>query len=88
MHLYWCFSSASGAPSVPENEADNTDMINSFQLEMSPPPTCLLARDLILSQFSIDCCENAFASGANCPGLRWGLTAPPDPQLENTGHKH
>ena len=26
------------------------------------PSTCLLARDLILSQFSIDCFQNAFAS--------------------------
>ena len=37
MHLYWRFSSASRAQSVPENEADNgkddnPEMINSFQL--------------------------------------------------------
>ena len=74
MHLYWLFSSASRAPSVPENEADNgeddnPEMITTFQLGWDaignvPPPTFLLARDLILNQFSIDCCQNAFTSGA------------------------
>ena len=60
MHLYWRFCSASRAPSVPENEADNGDgeddnpeMITTFQLGGDaignvPPPTFLLARDLIL----------------------------------------
>ena len=51
------------------------------------PQPFLLARDLIVSQFSIDCCQNAFASGA-LPGPNWGLAAPPDPQLENWGHTH
>ena len=31
----------------------------------------LRPRDQIFSQFSIDCCQNAFASGA-LPGRRWG----------------
>ena len=66
VHLYWRFSSASRTPSVPENEADNPEMITTFQLGGDAvnvrPPTFLRARDLILSQFSIDCCENAFAS--------------------------
>ena len=74
MHLYWRFSSASHAPSVPENEADNgeddnPEMIITFQLGGDaignvPPPHFLLTRNLILRQFSIDCCQNAFASGA------------------------
>ena len=47
MHLYWRFSPASGAPSVPENEADNgeddkPEMITTFQLGGDtgdvPPP--------------------------------------------------
>ena len=45
-------------------------------------------RDLIFSQFSIDCCQNAFASRALPPPSRWGLTAyppPPHPQLEKVG---
>ena len=81
MHLYGRFSSASGAPSVPENEADNgeddnPEMITTFQLGGDagnvPPPTFVLARDLILSQCSIDCCENA-------PDPAGRLTAPPRP---------
>ena len=68
------FQFSSHAPSVPENEAyngedDNPEMIITFQLGGDaignvPPPTFLLARDLILRQFSLDCCQNAFASGA------------------------
>ena len=47
----------------------------------------LLARDLILSQFSIDCCQNAFASVALPRTPLEGLQRPPpDPQLENWGH--
>ena len=53
MYLYWRFSSASRAPYVPENEADNgeddnPEMINSFQLggdaigNVPPPLLCLL----------------------------------------------
>ena len=74
MHLYWRFSSASRVPSVPENEADNgeddnPEIIKTFQLGGDaignvPTPTFLLARDLILSQFSIECCQNALAYGA------------------------
>ena len=72
--LNWRFNSASRAPSVPEKEADNgeddnPEMRTTFQhggdaIGNVPPPTFLLARDLILSQFSIDCCQNAFSSGA------------------------
>ena len=74
MHLHWCFSSASRAPSVPENEADNgeddnPEMITTFQLGGDaignvPHPIFLVARYLIFSQFSIDCCQKAFVSGA------------------------
>ena len=56
VHLYWRFNSASRAPSVPENEADNGEDDNPglFQLGGDaignvPPPTLLLAGDLILS---------------------------------------
>ena len=53
MHLYWRFSSASHAPSVPENEADNgeddnPEMIITFQLggdaigNVPSPIFCLL----------------------------------------------
>ena len=48
----------------------------------------LLARDLILSQFSIDCCQNAFASGALPRTRLGGLQRPPNPQLENLGRRH
>ena len=50
------------------------------------PHTFLLARDLILSQFSIDCCRNPFASGAllRTP-LGGGACSPPGPQLEKWG---
>ena len=43
-------------------------------------------RDLIFSQFSIDCCQNLFASGT-LPGPRWGggLQRPPNPQLNLAG---
>ena len=97
MHLYWRFSSASRAPSVPENEADNgkddnPEMINSFQLGGDaignvPPPIFLLARYLILSQSTIDCCPNAFASGA-LPRTPLGWLQRPQTQLEKLGHKH
>ena len=64
MHLYWRFNVASRAPSVSENEADNgeddnPEMITTFQLggnaiiKLMSPPTFLLARDRILSKFSI-----------------------------------
>ena len=47
---------------------DNPEMINSFQLVGDAignvPPTFLLASDLLLSQSTIDCCRNVFASGA------------------------
>ena len=88
VHLYWRFSSASHAPSVPENEADsgeddNPEMIITFQLGVAalgnvpPPSTFLLARDLILRQFSIDCCQNAFASGALPRTPLGAYSAPP-----------
>ena len=57
---------------------DNPEMITTFQLGGdalgNAPPHFLLARDLILSQFLIDCCQNPFASGALPRGPRWGLT--------------
>ena len=74
---------------VPENEADNgeddynPEMITNFQLGGDTignvPPTFLLARDLILSQFSIDCCQNAFASGALPRTPLGGLKRPRPP---------
>ena len=42
-------------------------------------------RDLIFNQFSIDCCQNAFASGAPPRTPLGGLQRPPNPQLENVG---
>ena len=42
----------------------------------------------IFSQFSIDCCQNLFASVA-MPRTPLGFTAPPHPQLEKVGsHTH
>ena len=89
VHLYWRFSSASHAPSVPENEADsgeddNPEMIITFQLGVAalgnvPPSIFLVARDLILRQFSIDCCQNSFAPGALPRTPLGGLQRPQTP---------
>ena len=43
-------------------------------------------RDLILSQFSVDCCQHAFASGALPPTPLGGFQRPPDPQLGKILH--
>ena len=42
-------------------------------------------RDLIFNQFSIDCCQNAFASGAPPRTPLGGLQRPPNPQLQKVG---
>ena len=43
-------------------------------------------RDLILSQFSVDCCQYAFASGALHRTPLGGFQRPPDPQLGRIVH--
>ena len=43
-------------------------------------PTCEV-RDLIFSQFSIDCCQKCVCFRGSAPGPAGGLTAPPNPQL-------
>ena len=35
-----------------------------------------------------ECCRNMVMNFFSCPGPRWGLTAPPDPQLEMVGIDH
>ena len=92
MHLHWCFSSASRAPSVPENEADNgeddnPEMITTFQLGGDaignvPHPIFLVARYLILSQFSIDCLSKGVCLRGSAPDPAGGLIARPDPSLK------
>ena len=91
VHLYCRFNSASRAPYVPpENEADNgeddnPEMITTFQLggDAIGNVFFLVARDLILSQFSIDCCQNAFVSGALPQTPLEGLQRPQTPSWKN-----
>ena len=43
-------------------------------------------RDLIFNQFSIDCCQNAFASGTPPRTPLGGLQRPPTPSWRRLGH--
>ena len=51
-----------------------------------PPPTFLLARDLLLRQFAIDCCQNAFASWALPRTPLGGLQRPQTPARKCGSH--